>query len=77
MKELNQSRENIMKSIGFIGTGNMGGAVAIAAAKSKAAPEILLANRTREKAEKLAEKIGGKVCTNMMSPPMLITFSWA
>ena len=42
--------------IGFIGTGNMGGALAIAA--SKTAATLLLCNRTPEKAEKLA----GQLC---------------
>ena len=49
--------------IGFIGTGNMGGALACAAAKSGGA-EILLANRTPEKAQALAERIGAAVCDN-------------
>lgn len=53
-----------MKTIGFIGTGNMGGALAKAAAKSNRADRILLANRTAEKAQKLAEIIGGTVCSN-------------
>lgn len=42
--------------IGFIGTGNMGGALAIAAAKTGA--QLLLCNRTAEKAEALAQKLG-------------------
>ena len=42
--------------IGFIGTGNMGSALAIAAAKSGA--ELLLCNRTPEKAEALAQRLG-------------------
>ena len=49
--------------IGFIGTGNMGGALARAAAKSGEA-EILLANRTPEKARALADAIGAAVCDN-------------
>ena len=53
-----------MTTIGFIGTGNMGSAIALAAAKSHKADRILLANRTREKAEKLAEEINGEVCDN-------------
>ena len=53
----------MMKTIGFIGTGSMGSALARAAAKG-AWGEILLANRTRAKAEKLAEEIGGKAVDN-------------
>ena len=47
--------------IGFIGTGNMGSALAIAAAKTDA--EILLCNRTPEKAEALAAQLGCKTAT--------------
>ncbi len=50
-----------MPVIGFIGTGNMGGALARAAARSETKAELLLANRTREKAERLAGEIGGTV----------------
>lgn len=48
-----------MKTIGFIGTGNMGGALARAAAKN---PDnrLLLNNRTMSKAEKLAGEIGAE-----------------
>lgn len=53
-----------MTAIGFIGTGNMGGALARAAAKSSLAGRLLLANRTAAKAEKLAAEIGGEVCDN-------------
>lgn len=49
--------------IGFIGTGNMGGALASAAAKSGKV-DILLANRTAEKAQALANAIGAAVCDN-------------
>ena len=49
--------------IGFIGTGNMGGALARAAAKSGKV-DILLANRTAEKAQALANAIGAAVCDN-------------
>lgn len=48
----------------FIGTGNMGGALAKAARKKLCAAEVLLANRTREKAEKLAAEIDCVVGTN-------------
>ena len=43
-----------MAVIGFIGTGNMGGALA----------RLLLANRTPEKAARLAEELGAEVCCN-------------
>lgn len=47
--------------IGFIGTGNMGGALATAAAKTDAI--IYLCNRTPEKAEKLAAQLGCATAT--------------
>ena len=52
-----------MPVIGFIGTGNMGGALARAVAKD---PEniLLLANRHPEKASALSEEIGGAVVDN-------------
>jgi len=46
---------------GFIGTGNMGGAIARALSKTVPAKDIYLSNRTRAKAEKLASEIGAKV----------------
>ena len=46
--------------IGFIGTGNMGGALARAAAKG--GHTLLLANRTPAKAAALAKELGGTVC---------------
>ena len=52
-----------MRTLGFIGTGNMGSALAEAAAKN---PDnrLLLANRGKQKAEALKEKIGGTVTDN-------------
>ncbi len=52
-----------MPVLGFIGTGNMGAALARAASKD---PEnrLLLANRSREKAEKLAGELRGQVTDN-------------
>jgi len=50
-----------MFTIGFIGTGNMGSALAQAAAKQLDPSEIALANRTAAKAEALAAHIGGIV----------------
>lgn len=51
--------------MGFIGTGNMGSALARAAAKS--GERMLLANRTLEKAEALAAVLGAKVGTNLQA----------
>ncbi len=51
-------------SIGMIGTGNMGGALARAIAKSAGPEELLLTNRTRAKAEKLAAQLGCRVGEN-------------
>ena len=53
-----------MAVIAFIGTGNMGGALAHAAAKSPLTERLLLANRTPDKARRLAEEIGGEVVDN-------------
>ena len=53
-----------MSVIAFIGTGSMGGALARAAAKSPLTERLLLANRTREKAVRLAEELGAEVCDN-------------
>ncbi len=53
-----------MKTVGFIGTGNMGSALARAAVKSKAADRLLLSNRTTSKAQRLAEEIGADVSDN-------------
>lgn len=52
-----------MLTLGFIGTGNMGSALAAAAAK-KGENRLLLANRGRAKAEALREKLGGEVTDN-------------
>lgn len=54
-----------MLKIGFIGTGNMGGALARAAAKTDMDVKLLLNNRSIDKAEALAAEIGerAEVCT--------------
>ena len=49
-----------MPVIGFIGTGNMGGALARAASRREG-NRLLLANRTPAKAQALADQIGGTV----------------
>jgi len=53
-----------MAIVGFIGTGSMGSALARAAARSGVCETILLANRGREKAERLAVELGGEAVDN-------------
>ena len=53
-----------MKTASFIGTGNMGSALARAAAKSSLSCRILLANRSPEKARRLAAELGGLAVDN-------------
>ena len=53
-----------MEKIGFIGCGNMGGALARAACKSSAPGNVVLANRTLAKAEALAGELGSAVGSN-------------
>lgn len=50
--------------VGFIGTGNMGGALATAAAKAEGV-ELILANKIFELAEALAEKLNCRVGSNV------------
>ena len=52
----------MFSKIGFIGTGNMGSAIATAVAGQ--GREILLANRTPAKAQALADAVGGRVVKN-------------
>ena len=54
-----------MTVFGFIGVGNMGGALARAAAAKLPGSSIMLANRSREKAEKLAAELGATVSDNL------------
>lgn len=49
---------------GFIGCGNMGGAVARAVCKGAGAGQVMLANRTAAKAEQLAAELGCTTGTN-------------
>lgn len=53
-----------MAIVGFIGTGNMGSALARAAVKSDQVERLLLTNRSPEKAERLAAELGGEVVSN-------------
>lgn len=50
--------------LGFIGTGNMGGALAKAAGMKLDGGQILLANRTPEKAKRLAEELHAEITDN-------------
>ena len=52
-------------TFGFIGCGHMGGALAAAARQKLPGEQILLANRTPEKARALAEKLGARAVTNI------------
>ena len=55
----------MFQNIGFIGTGTMGSAVALAVSKSGLAPHIHLSNHSPQKAEALAASIpGAHVSTN-------------
>ncbi len=54
-----------MSTIGFIGCGNMGSALAMAVYRSNQAEKIYLSNRTQEKAITLAEKTEGVVTDNL------------
>ena len=51
-------------TIGFIGCGNMGGALARAVRTADPAAELFFANRSPDKAETLAAELGGQVQTN-------------
>lgn len=53
-----------MPTVGFIGTGNMGAALARAAVKSPLTDQLLLSNRSAEKPRRLAEELGGTVLDN-------------
>lgn len=53
-----------MATFGFIGTGNMGGALARALRKNVDGGSILLANRTAAKAEVLAAELDCRACTS-------------
>lgn len=49
---------------GFIGTGNMGGALAQAVSKAVAPENIFIADKAEDKAQKLAKSIGAQVSSN-------------
>ena len=52
----------MFQTIGFIGTGNMGSALARAAVKNVSPEKIFLSNRTAAKADTLAAELG---CASM------------
>ena len=54
----------MMKTIGFLGCGNMGGAIARAVCKATEPEKVFLANRTAAKAEVLAAELGCQTATN-------------
>lgn len=51
-------------TFGFIGTGNMGGALARAARRRLGPAQVILSNRTPEKAERLAEELDTRNSNN-------------
>jgi len=51
-----------MNTYGFIGCGNMGGAVAIAVSKAVGSDNVYLANKTQSKAKSLAKALLGSDC---------------
>ena len=53
-----------MATFGFIGTGNMGGALARAACKGIPSDQVFLANRTPEKAKALAQELDCRTADN-------------
>lgn len=53
-----------MATFGFIGTGNMGGILARAVCRSFPAEQVILANRSAEKAAALAKELGCKAADN-------------
>lgn len=53
-----------MYTFGFIGVGNMGGALARAVCRKRSSEEVLLSNRTAEKAEALARELGCTAADN-------------
>lgn len=56
--------ENKKKIFGFIGTGNMGGAFARAVSRTVDGSQLLLANRSPEKARLLAEELHARFADN-------------
>ena len=53
-----------MATFGFIGTGNMGGAIAKAVCRRVSSDQVFLSNRTVEKAQALAAQLDCRVADN-------------
>ena len=60
-------RRRNMKKAAFIGTGNMGAPLVGAACKALGAEQVVITNRTRAKAEALAERLGCAVAEDNRS----------
>ena len=56
--------DDYVMTVAFIGTGNMGGALACAAAKSPLCTRLLLSNRSPSKALALCDELGAEVTDN-------------
>jgi pyrroline-5-carboxylate reductase len=63
-----------METIGFIGCGNMGGAIARAVCRAADPQFVLLANRTPAKAEALAAELGCRSGTNAEAAACSLVF---
>ena len=67
----------MMDTIGFLGCGNMGGAIARAVCKAVDPKKVFLANRTAAKAQALAKELGCKTATNAeVAPAVLCCAAW-
>ncbi|MEI3141238.1 MAG: NAD(P)-binding domain-containing protein [Lawsonibacter sp.] len=66
----------MFQSIGFLGTGQMGGALAQAAVKGAGGAAVLLANRTPAKAQALADQLGCQATDNQTVAARCDLFSW-